>query len=247
MIDTRTFLKIPLNFNDKCKIYPPSIEEVFSEEKFSIYKNLLCITKEDIQDEFTEKKIEVDHFPLPLEYLLSTSQKSAQVEQILKQAFRFFLHEEVTFLYDVKVLVIGDLQEEIKKIKTVHDLKMIKENEFFDLQNLIRISLGEQPIERPVEDEDPRIARLKAKARYRDRIKAKKGVAGGLSFQTVLEALCCMGIGLTPLNIGQLSYASISPLVSRWQLKDKYETDIKSLLAGAKASKVHPIYWIKDE
>ena len=48
---------------------------------------------------------------------------------------------------------------------------------------------------------------MKAKARYRDKIKAKKG--NGLDLGTTLVSICCMGIGLTPLNIGKISYASI--------------------------------------
>jgi hypothetical protein len=65
----------------------------------------------------------------------------------------------------------------------------------------------------PDPNEDPRIARIKAKARERDRLKAKKGTAGGISLHTCLVAICCMGIGITPLNIGEMSYAAIGPLM----------------------------------
>jgi hypothetical protein len=41
---------------------------------------------------------------------------------------------------------------------------------------------------------------MKAKARYRDRIKAKKG--NGLTLGTSFASICCMGLGITPLNIG---------------------------------------------
>ena len=50
MIDSRVFLSIPLDFQDKCKIYPPSINDILSEKNFSIYKDLLCISQEDIED-----------------------------------------------------------------------------------------------------------------------------------------------------------------------------------------------------
>lgn len=55
-----------------------------------------------------------------------------------------------------------------------------------------------------------------------------------------------MGIGLTPLNIGDVSYAAIGAIMERYQMKEKYDIDIKSLLAGAKANKVNPTYWIKN-
>lgn len=247
MIDTKAFLRIPYNFQNKCKVYTPSIEEVFSDEHFNLYKTILCISQEDIQDEYTEKKIDIDKYPTPLEYLLSNTYKNNELEQIMCKGFEFFIHEPVTFLYEIKAIVIGKIDEIIKNIHKITDLVLITEKEYFDFQNTIRLALGEQKIEPPNPDENPKITRMKAKARYRDRIKAKKGVSGGISLQTSLEALCCIGIGLTPLNIGQISYAAVGPLMSRYQLKDKYETDVKSLLAGAKPNKVHPVYWIKDD
>jgi hypothetical protein len=54
---------------------------------------------------------------------------------------------------------------------------------------------------------------MKAKARRRDRIKAKQKGSGGISIQTCLVAICCMGIGLTPLNIGEMSYAAIGSIM----------------------------------
>jgi len=52
---------------------------------------------------------------------------------------------------------------------------------------------------------------MKAKARKRDRVKAQSGK--GISLGTTLASICCMGIGLTPLNIGELSYAAIGGLM----------------------------------
>ena len=85
---------------------------------------------------------------------------------------------------------------------------------------------------------------MKAKARYRDRVKAKNG--NGISLETTLSSICCMGIGITPLNVGELSYASLDMLMQRRQMKESYELDIQSLLAGADSKKVKPKYWIKN-
>jgi hypothetical protein len=35
--------------------------------------------------------------------------------------------------------------------------------------------MGDKKVEKPPEDEDIRVTRMKAKARYRDKIKAKRG------------------------------------------------------------------------
>ena len=82
---------------------------------------------------------------------------------------------------------------------------------------------------------------MKAKARLRDKIKAKKD---GIPLSVILVSICCMGLGITPLNIGEISYASVPAIMERYQAKEKYEVDIKSMLAGAKDVKLK--YWIRD-
>jgi len=69
-------------------------------------------------------------------------------------------------------------------------------------------------IDAPDPNEDPRITKMKAKARYRDKIKAKAN--SSLNLSSMLVAICCMGIGITPLNIGELSYAFASALFSMY-------------------------------
>jgi len=92
---------------------------------------------------------------------------------------------------------------------------------------MIRECLGEDKIEPPNPDLHPKIRRMKALARYRDKIKAQKGM--GISLETTLVSICCMGIGITPLNIGELSYAALPIIMQTYQNKEKYEIDIRSL------------------
>jgi hypothetical protein len=114
------------------------------------------------------------------------------------------------------MLVIGELEKVVTKIEKVEDLITIQEEEYFDFQNIIREVCGDKPLkppEPPNPNEDPRIAAMKAKAKERDRIKAKQNTKNGISIQTCLVAICCMGIGITPLNIGEMSYAAIGPIM----------------------------------
>ena len=55
-----------------------------------------------------------------------------------------------------------------------------------------------------------------------------------------------MGIGLTPLNIGEMSYACVQWLIAIEQQRESYDIDIRALLAGADSKKVKPKYWIKN-
>jgi hypothetical protein len=50
-------------------------------------------------------------------------------------------------------------------------------------------------------------------ARKRDAIKANQKNKGGITLSTSLVAICCMGIGITPLNIGEMSYAAVGPIM----------------------------------
>ena len=115
------------------------------------------------------------------------------------------------------------------------------ENNYFEFQNIIRSCCGEPQKEPYQIEQNIRIRKMKAKARYRDRIKAKKG---GMTLEDSLTSICCMGIGLNPLNIREISYAAMNKLMSKFQQKERYDIDIRSLIAGADSKKVKPQYWM---
>lgn len=252
MIDARVFIKQPLHFKGKIKIYPPSVSDILDNPGYGQYLKVLTITQDDIRDELIKKeetKEKINEAPTPFEFLLINSYHNALFKQITEEAFWFFLHEKITFLFEEKIILVGNLEKKILEVKSLNDLPSIDENNYFDFQNLIRMACGDEPIEPPKPpdpNEDPRIAKMKMKARERDRIKARKGVKGGISITTSLIAICCMGIGITPLNIGEMSYAAIGPIMKMSQDKEKYDIDIRSLLAGADSKKIKPKYWIRN-
>jgi hypothetical protein len=117
--------------------------------------------------------------PTPFEFLMYSIQENPMVYEIANKAFAFFLREPVTFFTKEAKIVVGDLQEELKKAQSLEDLRCITNENFFDFQNTVRRALGEKPAKPPEPfdpDEDPRIRRIKEKARERDRIKKKQGV-----------------------------------------------------------------------
>ena len=248
MINPVVFIGKPLLFKNKFYIYPPTISEVLQNEGYGQFIKLLTITQDDIRYDLAKKEQTID-IPTPFEFLLINCYHSSQFAIVAKEAFKFFLHQEVTFFYEQKMLIIGNLEKTVQKINSLDELVTIKEEEYFDFQNVIRMAIGDKVVKPPEPvnpNEDPRIARIKAKARERDRIKAKQGSKSGISLSTSLTAICCMGIGLTPLNIGEMSYAAIGPIMSMMQDKEKYDVDIRSLLAGADSKKIKPKYWIRN-
>lgn len=243
MTNTQSFLCLPSSFKGKFLVYPPTIDDVVGNESFGTFRYLLLRSQEEIEDELVEKG-KTENFPTPYDFLFSVACSNKENEKLAKDAFEFFIHQPVTFLHKEKKILIGDVEEVIKTVKNVDELIFLTEDEFFDFQNTLRCSIGDKEIEKFDPDENPRIRAMKAKARYRDKIKAKKGT--GTTLQATLESICCMGIGLTPLNIGQLSYAAVNKIVERYQRKEKYDLDMRTLLAGAKKNSVHPEYWIKN-
>lgn len=245
MINSYAFLALPIK-KKNYSVYPPTLNDSLNNPNFTQWEGLFTTSQEELEDSIHEHSPSYDGpIPTPWLFLLGSAYEDKEFENTMREAFRFFLHEEITILYENQVIVLGDLEGELAKVGSAEELRIIDEEEFFNLQNTVRTSLGIAPVEKPDPDESPRIKRMKAKARLRDRIKAKKGM--GLSLGDSLVSICCMGIGLTPLNIGEISYAALGKIIDRYQKKEAYETDIQSILAGADAKKIHPKYWITNE
>ena len=244
MIDASFFLGYSLPFGNICEVYPPKIKDIVTNKNYPVYKKLFFTSQEDIEDEFVEQKVSFDKLPTPLEYIFTFAEADEQMAEVIRNGFEFFIHEPVTLLTDQNMIVIGDLAQELSKIKSVDQLRIIKEDNFFEFQQLLRRSVGEKEIEVYDPNEHPKVKYFKAKARLRDRVKAKSKDA--LTLGSTLAAICCMGLNLNPLNIGELSQAAVSTLIRYYQEKSKYEIDIDSLLAGADSKKVKPQNWIRN-
>ena len=249
MTNIAAFIGEPLNFKNKIWIYPPKVKDVIGNHKFAMYQKILTITAEDIQDELKKAGKEMEVYPTPFEFLLGNCYNSKEFRDLTIEAFEFFCHTKVAFLIEEKKMIIGDLEKLVQEISDVSEIVYLLEDEYFDFQNAIREGMGDKPAKPPEPfnpNEDPRIRRIKEKARERDRVKSKQAGKGGISLDTCLTAICCMGIGITPLNIGEMSYAAIGPIMKVMQDKEKYDIDIRSLLAGADSKKVKPKYWIRN-
>lgn len=233
-------LGYPVEFSNLCLVYPPKVKDVVANSKYSVYLRLLTLSQEEIEDEYVKAGKDIEGMLTPFEDMLNNAYHNKWFEDLVHEAFLFFTREEVTLLYEQKMIVLG----KVRNVKKFENLRILREDDFFEFQNLIRLSIGERAIEKPDPNEDSRVRAFKARARYRDRIKAKQG--GGLDLKTVLVSICCMGLGLTPLNIGELSYAVVPLLFSTYQSKENYERDVDALLAGADSKKVKPKYWIRN-
>ena len=245
MIKENFFLGAPVVFKAGVSIYPPSVQEVVCNPKYSIFKQILSYSQEEIEDIYVEEG-QTENYLTPFEFLLNNCYNDEQYRLICKQAFQFFIKTDVEFLYQEKKILIGNMGEVLSSLQSLDELIFITEEEFFSFQNVIRAATNQKMIDPPNPNEHPKVKAMKAKARYRDRVKAKQAAKNGLDFFTVMTSICCMGLGITPLNIGEISYVALEAILAQYQDKEKYQIDINSLLAGADAKKIKPKYWIRN-
>ena len=248
MIDERILLGFPIEFKDVCQIYPPKVSDVVGNKDFMIYQSLFTMTQEDLEDAYGQDE-RITHIPTPFQYLLMNYYQDPTIREKIHEAFQQFTHEPVTIVPEIEMLLIGKSEEDLDPDVDLENPRLLTEENFFDFQNTIRLAMGDKPIKPPEpEDEnlDPRIKRYKAKVRASEKLLAKKRAKKGPTLGTLITAICCMGIGLNPLNIGEISYACIHWLIAMEQQKEEYDIDIRALLAGADSKKVKPKYWIKN-
>ena len=240
------FIGAPVQFKPGVNIYPPKVKEVVSSPGYNSFSRVLTYSQEEIEDIYVKEKKDLDSFPTPLEFLLNNCYHNKDYEIICKKAFQFFLKSEVEFLYDKKAILIGRIEDVLKELTSIDQIVMVCEEEFFDFQNLIRMATNQKIVEPPNPNEHPKIKAMKAKARYRDKVKAQQAAKNGMDLFTIMTSICCMGIGISSLNIGEMSYVAMQAILSQYQEKEKYSMDIDSLLAGADSKKIKPKYWIRN-
>lgn len=236
----------PVSFKKGIQVYPPKLRDVASNPRYGVYVKILTWSQEEIEDEFVKEKKSLNKFPTPFEFLLNNGYHHKEYEILAKEAFEFFIRQKVTFLYEEKLIIVGDLKEVVSNLSSLDQLVTITEVDFFNFQNLVRESIGAKSIDPPNPNEHPRIKAMKAKARYRDKVKAKQNQKNGISLSTVIVSICCMGLGITPLNIGEMSYVAVNSIFNMYQNKEKYELDVDTLLAGGNSKKIKPKYWIRN-
>ena len=248
MIDERVLLGFPIDFKDICQVYPPTVNDVVGNKDFGIYQSLFTMTQEELDKAFLQDE-QINQVPTPFQYLLINYHQDEKVRQKIHDAFSYFIHEPVTIVPEIEMLLIGKSEDEINPDVDLENPRLLTTENYFDFQNTIRKSMGmenEKPPEPEEENLDPRIKRYKMKIKQSEELLKKKKSKQAPTLGTLLTAICCMGIGLNPLNIGEISYACVQWLIAMEQQKEEYDIDIRALLAGADSKKVKPKYWIKN-
>ena len=246
--DTLKFQRgTPIFLDDICAIYPAKIGEIVDEgySNFQKYLSVLIAEKpmpnKNDDSEFKELLEQLSDF----QYLLMMTAIDAEINQAVKDAFRFFTHESISFSYDPAQIIVGPLEEK----------HLLSEEKFHDLQRILkRMYFIEQEGEEIIinADDPPHVRRLKEKMRRdRERVrkaKAKQAAKEGsdLKFSDLIGSITIDNCNLNMENIWNITYYAFHDQLKRMGWRDQFNINNQAAMAGAKLKKNQLKHWMRS-
>ena len=168
-----------------------------------------------------------------------------EVNSLLKQAFRFFIRDTVTFSLDPAQIVIGELKEK----------HLLTEEKFQEFQTILRRMYfleqeGEEIIIYP--DDPPGVVKLKkqmlANREKLRRAKAKKAQQEktDLKFSDLIGSITINNCGLNMVNIWNITYYAFHDQLKRMGWRDQFNINNQAAMAGAKLKKSQLKHWMRS-
>lgn len=240
------FMGLPYEMRNGCNIYQLYIKDIYGAlaKKYQYYIGLLTMETEDLKETIAKKgfqdlmqKQEISVF----DYLMRSAEYDNNFFLDLKDAFSTFLQKEILISTKNNIVIVGNPQDKC----------IIDNNNFEEFQYGIRLTSHMRVKELPPENETPQQKRFRLKKEMRERVKekqAQKNAEDGdvAEFADILSSLCVAEIGITPINIGELTVFQVKELLERAQAKEKYHTELDILAAGGDPKKIKPKYWIRN-
>ena len=126
MIDERILLGFPIDFKDICQIYPPTVNDVVGNKDFGIYQSLFTMTQEELDKAFLQDE-RVTQVPTPFKYLLINYYQDEVVREKIHEAFNQFIHEPVTIVPEIEMLLIGKSEDELDPDVDLEEPRLLTE------------------------------------------------------------------------------------------------------------------------
>ena len=176
------------------------------------------------------------------QYLLMLVETDIQMRDLVKEAFYFFLQDDVTFSLEPAQIIVGPLSEK----------HFLDEGKFYDLQKIVRhmyfIDLDKDDIIIDPND-SPAVRALKEKMRENreklQKAKAKKAAQSKneLKFSDLVGsvALVC---GLQ--NTWNMTYYFFNDQLKRMGWREQFDINNRAAMAGAKLKKSQLKHWIRS-
>ncbi len=246
--DTLKFLRgSPVLLDDICAIYPATLGQIVDEgyDEFERYLSVLTTTKPTTRHDKDNELTQLMEALTDFQYILMLASIDMQVNETIKNAFRFFTHEDAFFSLDPPQIILGPLEEK----------HILTEEKFYDFQRVLRRMYfleteGDEII--IYEDDLPAVRRLKEKMRRdRERVrkakaKQNKGKGGDMKLSDLIGSLTINDCGLNIVNIWDVTYYAFHDQLKRMGWRDQFNINQKAALAGAKIKKSELKHWMRS-
>ena len=250
LTDTETlkFLKgSPVLLDDICAVYSVKLGEIvdLGYDKFEQYLGVLTLTKpltfpgadkeaESILQEMTD-----------FQYFLMMATTDIQINNLVKNSFQFFTHENIMISLEPHSIIVGPAEEQ----------RVMNEKSFYDFQRLMkRAYFLEQEGDEIIinEDDEPRVKQLKMKMREnREKVRRAKAAKAAreksdMKLSDLIGSMTINDCGLNISNIWDITYYAFHDQLKRMGWRDQFNINQKAALAGAKINKSQLKHWMRS-
>ena len=237
----------PVFLDDICAIYPATLGEIvdIGYSNFQQYLGVATMTKPEPNKTADAELKNVLNDLTDFQYLLMMTAVDAEVNNLVKEAFHFFIKENIAFSLDPAQIVIGPIEQ--KHIMT--------EETFYDFQRIIRrMYFLEQEGEEIIihSDDSPQVKKLKMQMRQNRekvrRAKAKQAARekSDLKFSDLIGSITINNCGLNMDNIWNVTYYAFQDQLKRMGWRDQFDINNRAALAGAKLKKNQLKHWMRS-
>ncbi len=237
----------PIFLDDICAIYPATLGEIvdIGYSNFQQYLGVVTMTKPEPNKTADAELKNVLNDLTDFQYLLMMTAVDAEVNNLVKEAFHFFIKENIAFSLDPAQIVIGPIEQ--KHIMT--------EETFYDFQKIIRrMYFLEQEGEEIIihSDDSPQVKKLKMQMRQNRekvrRAKAKQAARekSDLKFSDLIGSITINNCGLNMDNIWNVTYYAFQDQLKRMGWRDQFDINNRAALAGAKLKKNQLKHWMRS-
>lgn len=236
----------PVLLDDICAIYPSTVGEIvdLGYSIFQQYLGVMLTSKPSFaQDLDVELKKMLDELS-DFQYLLFLTASDLKFNELLKNAFLFFIHESVIFSFNPAQIIVGPVNEQ----------HILNEEKFYDLQQILRRMFFIEQEEEIIiyEDDDPMTRRIKMKMK-KSREEVRKAKArqaarekNDLKFSDLIGSITINNCGLNIKDIWDITYYAFHDQLKRMGWRDQFNINNQAALAGAKLKKNQLKHWMRS-
>ena len=235
------FIGKPAPLKEICLVYPLSAYQVLNltQEKYNLYLNLLTMSDEDLKDIFEEKKIEYNNETV-FSHIMTGCANDGNFLLDVKRAFFTFIREKVQILPESGVIIVGNIKEK----------RIIDENAFLELQNILRLQNRIELEELPPENEDEMHKKFRLRRKALKKAKKKKAQKeanseNSIDFYAIIKSLIINKV-INYEDLDKFCVFAIHELFDMAQAQEEYKNQIRFICAGADSKKMKLKYWIKN-